>query len=97
MYRVVSSAEAPELERLARMVDEKLHAVTGGRATDARGLLLAAMALAHEAEEQRERAERIASGARTAVERLVGRVDDALATSRAVVERAEARTSTKSR
>lgn len=98
VYRVVSSAGALELERLARLVDEKLTAVTGGRSTDARGLLLAAMALAHDAEEQRARADRIASGARNAVERLVGQVDDALASSRAVVERSEARSqSTKGR
>jgi cell division protein ZapA len=79
-YRVVSSASAVELERFAAKVDEKLSAlVPPGRPLSPNALLLAAIALAHDAEEQRARAELISERARTAVERLLGRVDDALA------------------
>ena len=79
-YRVVSSASAGDLERFAAKVDEKLSAlVPPGRALSPNALLLAALALAHDAEEQRARADQIASLARVAVERLLGRVDEALA------------------
>lgn len=79
-YRVVSSASAGDLERFAAKVDEKLSAlVPPGRPLNPNALLLAAIALAHDAEEQRARAERISSRARSTVERLLGRVDEALA------------------
>lgn len=79
-YRVVSSASAGELERFAAKVDEKLSSlVPPGRPLGPNSLLLAALALAHDAEEQRERADQIALLARSTVERLLGQVDDALA------------------
>ncbi len=78
-YRVVSSASAGELERFAAKVDEKLSAlVPPGRPLNPNALLLAAIALAHDAEEQRTRAELISQRARAAVEQLLGRVDEAL-------------------
>lgn len=79
MYRVVSSASEDELRRLAALVDEKIASVVPpGRAVTSQALLLAAMALAHDLEEERARAEAIADRARGAFGRLLERVDAAL-------------------
>lgn len=89
VYRVVSSADATELQKLARTVDSKLAEITGGKAADARGLLLAAMALAHDLEEQKHRADRLANRARSSMENLLVRVDHALDQSRQLASLAE--------
>jgi cell division protein ZapA len=75
--RVVSSASEDELHRLAALVSRKLGEVTP-RTQPAQGLVLAAMALAHELDE--ERARRVALERSTAelLERLLGRIDRAL-------------------
>ena len=86
-YRVVTSASEDELRRLAAIVDEKLAAVVPpGRAVTPQAMLLAAMALAHEVEEERSRADEerarstaIAERARGAFSRMLERVDAALA------------------
>lgn len=85
-YRVVSSASPEELERLARVVDDKIAAlVPPGRPLTPQALLLAAIALAHELEEERRRCATLTSDARSVVERLLGRVDDAIASVDAAV------------
>jgi cell division protein ZapA len=75
--RVVSSASEDELHRLAALVSRKLGEVTP-RAQPSQGLVLAAMALAHELDE--ERARRVALERSTAelLERLLGRIGRAL-------------------
>src|SRR5580692_7567487 len=82
-YRVVTSASEEELQRLAAAVDAKLATVVPpGRAVTPQAMLLAAMALAHELEEERERSASITaklSGARGAFTRMLARVDAALA------------------
>ena len=89
-YRVVSSASPEELERLARVVDDKIAAlVPPGRPLTPQALLLAAIALAHDLEEERLRSASLASDARSVVERLLGRVDDAIASVDAAVGPAE--------
>jgi cell division protein ZapA len=86
-YRVVSSADEEELGRLAAVVDAKLAAVVPpGRAITPQALLLAAMALAHELEEERERGRATALHARDAVGRILERVDAALGTNGATSE-----------
>jgi cell division protein ZapA len=89
-YRVVSSASPDELERLARVVDDKLASlIPPGKPINAQSILLAAMALAHDLEEERRRAGELARDARTTLERIVGRVDDAIAAVDATVGRAQ--------
>jgi cell division protein ZapA len=80
-YRVVTSASDDELLRLAAVVDEKLAAVVPpGRAISPQAMLLAAMALAHELEEERSRSADVAARARSAFGRMLKRVDAALGT-----------------
>lgn len=79
-YRVVSSASDDELRRLAAVVDEKLAAVVPpGRAVTPQAMLLAAMALAHELEQERVRSAEVSARARGAFGRMLQRVDAALA------------------
>lgn len=80
-YRVVTSASDEELKRLAAMVDQKLAAVVPpGRPITPQAMLLAAMALAHDLEEERERSAVFRDRAREALGRLLRRVEDALGT-----------------
>jgi cell division protein ZapA len=79
IYRVVSSAPAAELQRLASVVNQKLAEIpTSARGAGSQGLLLVAIALAHEAEAERERGESIKARVRALLERLLGRIDVAL-------------------
>lgn len=93
-YRVVTSASDEDLQRLAAVVDQKLATVVPpGRAVTPQAMLLAAMALAHDLEEERARADQqrsrveaermnaaaIAERARGAFGRMLERVDAALA------------------
>jgi cell division protein ZapA len=77
-YKVVSSASEEELQRLASTVSEKVEELSHGKSTSPQAVLLAAMALAHELEQ--ERAQRIAleRRARDMLRRLLVRIDDAL-------------------
>jgi cell division protein ZapA len=78
-YRVVTTASEEELQRLAAVVDQKLASVVPpGRAITPQAMLLAAMALAHDLEEERERSAAIAAKARGAFGRMIERVDAAL-------------------
>jgi cell division protein ZapA len=80
-YRVVTSASDDELARLTAMVEEKLALVAPNtRAANPQALLLAALALAHDLQEERSRnADRLAR-AKSAFGRVLQRVDAALAT-----------------
>jgi cell division protein ZapA len=76
---VVTSANDDELTRLAQIVDAKLsEVVPAGRAVTPQAMLLAAMALAHELEEERARSTALASNARDIYGRLIARVDAVL-------------------
>jgi cell division protein ZapA len=78
-YRVVTTASEEELQRLAAVVDQKLAAVVPpGRAITPQAMLLAAMALAHDLEEERARAAAVTARARAAFGRMLERVDAAL-------------------
>jgi cell division protein ZapA len=83
-YRVVTSASDDELQRLAAVVDQKLATVIPpGRAVTPQAMLLAAMALAHDLEEERARSAQITGRAREAFGRILTRVDAALTTTAA--------------
>jgi cell division protein ZapA len=77
-YTVVSSASEEELQRLADAVSAKLaEATPPGRAAP-HAVLLAAMALAHELEEERARRTQVERRARDMLRRVLVRLEDAL-------------------
>jgi cell division protein ZapA len=79
-YRVVASEDEATLRRLAAAVDERLHALVGpSRTVPAQALVLVALALAHELEQERALRCRHQQRSRTALSRVLGRIDAALA------------------
>jgi cell division protein ZapA len=78
-YRVVSSARQDDLNRLAEMVSAKLAEVTPrGRPAPPQAMLLAAMALAHEVEEERLQRHSVERKTRDVLRRVLMRIDNAL-------------------
>jgi len=78
-YRVVASAEEADLRRLADLVDARLRELTGpGRAISPQAMLLAAIALAHDLEEERERRRRVEARSREMLTSLLERIDNVL-------------------
>jgi cell division protein ZapA len=78
-YRVVATAEEADLHRLADVVDERLRKLTApGRSVSPQSLLLAAMSLAHELEDERNRRVRSEQRSREMLSSLVARIDAAL-------------------
>lgn len=78
-YKVVSSSSEEELQRLARTVDAKVEELTPpGKAAGSQAVLLAAMALAHELEEERARRAQVERRAKEMMKRVLGQLDDAL-------------------
>lgn len=78
-HRVVTTASDGELKRLVAAVEAKVGEVDPrGRAGTQNALLLAAMALAHELEQERAKVREVEVRAREAISRIVQRIDDAL-------------------
>jgi cell division protein ZapA len=78
-YRVVSSVSEDDLRRLAEVVSTKLVEVAGkGRGAPPQAMLLAAIALAHELESQRDGRLRLERRTRDLLRRMLARVDAAL-------------------
>jgi cell division protein ZapA len=78
-YRVVATAEEADLHRLADVVDERLRKLTApGRAVSPQSLLLAALSLAHDLEDERNRRVRSEQRAREMLSGLLTRIDAAL-------------------
>lgn len=78
-YRVVATAEEAELHRLADVVDQRLRTLTApGRTVSPQSLLLAALSLAHDLEDERDRRLRSELRAREMLSGLVARIDAAL-------------------
>ncbi|HEY3664700.1 MAG TPA: cell division protein ZapA [Polyangiaceae bacterium] len=78
-YRVVATAEEADLHRLADVVDERLRKLTApGRSVSPQSLLLAALSLAHDLEDERNRRLRSEQRAREMLSTLVSRIDAAL-------------------
>jgi cell division protein ZapA len=81
IYRVVASAGEEELKRLAAMVDARLRQlVPPGRPVAPQALLLAAMTLAHDLEEERTKNAHLATRSREMLGSVLSRIDAALAT-----------------
>lgn len=87
-HKVVSTAEQGELHRLAATVDAKVSEISKGRASHPQGVLLAALALAHELEEERNRREALERRTRDLLRRVLLRIDDAIEDADADVSRA---------
>lgn len=85
-YRVVTSAAEEELQRLATVVERALSEVTPpGRQPSPQSLVLAAITLAHELEQERARCERLKRDHRAFVVRTLDKIDEVLGdTSRTV-------------
>jgi len=78
-HRVVTTASDVDLKRFVATIESKLSEVNPrGRALPPQALLLAALALVHDLEEERARSHRLETRAREALGRLVERIDAAL-------------------
>lgn len=78
-YRVTSSAPEEDLNRLAEMIEVKLGEVTPrGRPAPAQAMLLAAMALAHDVEAERDERANVERKTRDVLRRVLMRIDSAL-------------------
>jgi cell division protein ZapA len=78
-YRVIATAEEADLHRLADVVDQRLRKLTApGRAVSPQTLLLAAISLAHDLEDERNQRVRSEQRAREMLNSLVSRIDAAL-------------------
>jgi cell division protein ZapA len=78
-YRVVTTANDADMKRLVSTLEEKLAEVSPrGRSVNPQAMLLAALALIHDLEEERGRAGRIEGRAKEALGRLLTRIDTAL-------------------
>lgn len=78
-YRVVASSSEEELRRLAEIVDARLRSLTGaGRQVSPHTLLLAALSLAHDLEEERARRTKLEARSREMLGSLITRIDAAI-------------------
>jgi cell division protein ZapA len=78
-YKLVSSADEGELSRLAETVSAKLaEVVRPGKPEPQNALLLAALALAHELEEERMRSRSLERRSRDMLRRVLVRLDNVL-------------------
>jgi cell division protein ZapA len=78
-YRVVASAEEPELRRLADLVDARLRSIsTPGRPISPQSLLLAAISLAHDLEEEKRKRAQLEARSKEMLRGVLARIDAAL-------------------
>jgi cell division protein ZapA len=81
---VVASAGEDELKRLAAIVDARLRAVTApGRPVSPQALLLAALSLAHDLEDERSKNVKLAHRSREMLGSIMTRLDHAIEASSA--------------
>lgn len=76
--RVVASAEPQTLEKLAQVVDAKVSKLSRGAPSAQQALVLAAISLAHDLEEERARRLQVEARSREMLRSLLARVDAAL-------------------
>jgi cell division protein ZapA len=78
-YKVVSSANEEDLQRLAEAVSAKMAELDPrGKTSTPQAVLLAAIALAHELEEERAKRAAVERRTRDMLRRVLLRIDDAL-------------------
>jgi cell division protein ZapA len=79
LYRLVASTGEQTLQRYAGLVNERLRELTGSeRSTHPQAMLLVAMALAHDLEEERARSAALREQAEAMLRGLLERVNEAL-------------------
>jgi cell division protein ZapA len=79
LYKLVASAGEQSLQRYAGVVNERLRELTGSdRATHPQAMLLVAMALAHDLEEERTRHRALRAQAEESLRSMLARVNAAL-------------------
>lgn len=79
-YRVVTTATTEEIVALSGIVEERLRGLSGGRPPTLEMAVLVAMSLAHDAEQHRERLDRVERDVKRVMLRVLEHVDLALAT-----------------
>jgi len=78
-YRVVASAEEAELKRLADLVDARLRSVSApGRPISPQSLLLAAISLAHDLEEEKRKRLALEVRSKEMLKSVLARIDAAI-------------------
>ncbi|HTM44776.1 MAG TPA: cell division protein ZapA [Polyangiaceae bacterium] len=77
-YRVVSTTAVDTLQHYAQLIDSKLRGISSSPAVHPDGLVLVALSLAHELEEERQRRQQIEQSSRENLQRLLQRIDAAL-------------------
>jgi cell division protein ZapA len=77
-YRVVTTSDPSALQRYAQLVDERLRNITAGGAVHPNGLVLVALSLVHELEEERSLRQRGEDSARETLRSMLARIDAAL-------------------
>jgi cell division protein ZapA len=78
LYRLVASAGEQTLRRYAGVVNERLHDLAGSGPSHPQAMLLVAMALAHDLEEERARNAELRQQAEDMLRGLLERVNAAL-------------------
>lgn len=79
LYRVVTSAGEQSLQRYANVVNQRLRELTGNhRTSNPQALLLVALALAHDLEEERARRAELCDQQESVLRELLERIDTAL-------------------
>ena len=78
-YRVVASAEETELRRLADLVDARLRSMSApGRPISPQALLLAAISLAHDLEEEKRKRLQLEARSKDMLRSVLARIDAAI-------------------
>jgi cell division protein ZapA len=78
-YRVVASAEEAELKRLADLVDARLRSMSApGRPISPQALLLAAISLAHDLEEEKRKRAQLETRSKEMLKSVLQRIDAAI-------------------
>jgi len=78
-YRVVASAEEAELKRLADLVDARLRSMSApGRPISPQSLLLAAISLAHDLEEEKRKRVQLEARSKEMLKNVLARIDAAI-------------------
>jgi cell division protein ZapA len=78
-YRVVASAEESELKRLADLVDARLRSMSApGRPISPQSLLLAAISLAHDLEEEKRKRAQLEARSKEMLKSVLARIDAAI-------------------
>jgi cell division protein ZapA len=79
LYRLVASSGEQTLQRYAGVVNDRLRELTGSdRTSHPQAMLLVAMALAHDLEQEREQRATERSNTAEMLRQLLGRVNEAL-------------------